>query len=297
MGVTVGVVGLGIMGSAFSGNLLKADFQVIGYDVLSENIKALVDRGGAAASSPQEVAEKSEFLISSLPSIAAFHDVTTGENSILTAQQNGLIVIECSTLPIEDKQRAHDALLKVGTTVLDCPISGTGSMAVNKDLAVYASGDKQAFDKAVQVFDGFARSNYYVGEYGNGSKMKFVANHLVSIHNVASAEAMVLGMKAGLDPEMIYKVICDGAGTSRMFEMRAPMMVKNDYSEATMKVEVWKKDIKVISEFATELQCPTPVFSNCNQFYLTALAQGRGKEDTASVCAVFEDLACLDRDK
>lgn len=297
MGVTVGVVGLGIMGSAFSGNLLNAGIQVVGYDVLAENVDALVERGGVAAFSPQEVAEKSEFLITSLPSIAAFHEVTSGDNSILAANQDRLIVIECSTLPIEDKQQAHDALEEVGTILLDCPISGTGSMAVNKDLAVYASGDEQAFKKAVQVFEGFARSNYYVGEFGNGSKMKFVANHLVQIHNVASAEAMVLGMKAGLEPDMIYKVICDGAGTSRVFEVRGPMMVKDDYSDATMKIDVWKKDIKVISEFAANLQCPTPLFSSCTQYYLTALAQGRGKEDTAAVCAVFEDLACLNRKK
>jgi len=297
MAVTVGVVGLGIMGSAFSGNLLKADFQVVGFDILAENIDALIERGGIAASSPQEVAEKAEFLITSLPSIAAFHEVMTGEKSILSAGHQDLIVIECSTLPIEDKKQAHDGLAQVGTTLLDCPISGTGSMAVNKDLAVYASGDRQAFEKAVPVFDGFARSNYYVGEFGNGSKMKFVANHLVQIHNVASAEAMVLGMKAGLEPDMIYKVISDGAGTSRVFEVRAPMMVKDDYSDATMKIDVWKKDIKVISEFAADLQCPTPLFSSCTQYYLTALAQGRAKQDTAAVCAVFEDLACLDRAK
>ena len=108
---------------------------------------------------------------------------------------------------------------------------------------------------------------------------------------------MVLGMKAGLEPELIYKVISDGAGTSRVFEVRGPMMVKNDYSEPTMKIDVWKKDIKVISEFAANLQCPTPLFSSCSQYYLTALAQGRAKEDTAAVCAVFEDLACLDRKK
>lgn len=297
MAVTVGVVGLGIMGSAFSGNLLNAEFQVVGFDILTENIDTLVERGGVAASSPQEVAEKSDFLITSLPSIAAFHEVMTGEKSIHSAGHQDLIVIECSTLPIEDKQKAHDALAQVGTILLDCPISGTGSMAVNKDLAVYASGDRQAVEEAVPVFEGFARSNYYVGEFGNGSKMKFVANHLVQIHNVASAEAMVLGMKAGLEPDMIYKVISDGAGTSRVFEVRAPMMVKDDYSDATMKIDVWKKDIKVISEFAANLQCPTPLFSSCTQYYLTALAQGRAKQDTAAVCAVFEDLACLDRVK
>jgi 3-hydroxyisobutyrate dehydrogenase-like beta-hydroxyacid dehydrogenase len=160
---------------------------------------------------------------------------------------------------------------------------------------VYASGDRQLCETCKPVFDGFARANYYIGEFGTGSRMKFIANLLVAIHNVASAEAFVLGTKAGLDPELIYKVISDGAGTSRMFEVRGPMMTAGEYDEATMKVGVFQKDLDIITAFAKSLQCPTPLLSTSCQIYTQALAGGRSQQDTASVCAVLEEMANVKR--
>jgi 3-hydroxyisobutyrate dehydrogenase-like beta-hydroxyacid dehydrogenase len=204
-------------------------------------------------------------------------------------------VIETGTLPIDVKERGRDALAKTGAVMLDCPLSGTGAQAVTKDLAVYASGEEIAYQSCMEVFEGFARAHYHVGPFGNGSKMKFVANHLVAIHNVAAAEAMVLGMKAGLDAELIYKVISDGAGSSRMFEVRGPMMVEDDYSDATMKVEVWQKDMSIIGDFAVSLDCPAPLFAASGQIYNAAMAQGHARDDTAAVCAVMQEMARLDR--
>ena len=241
------------------------------------------------------IRDRADVVITSLPSIGAFHDVMTGENGITDAKKEGLIVIECSTLPIQDKQMAFESLTNVGSILLDCPISGTGAQATNKDLSVYGSGNENAFQNCKSVFMGFAKHTFYVGEFGNGSKMKFVANHLVHIHNVASAEAMVLGMKAGLDPETIFDVIKEGAGNSRIFELRGPMMVKDDYTNATMKMEVWLKDMTTIGEFASELNCPTPLFTAGRDVYLSGLAQGMHSLDTASVCKVLEDYAGLER--
>jgi 3-hydroxyisobutyrate dehydrogenase-like beta-hydroxyacid dehydrogenase len=147
------------------------------------------------------------------------------------------------------------------------------------------------------VFEGFARAHHDLGEFGNGSRMKFVANLLVSIHNVAAAEAFVLGMKAGLDPETIYRVVGDGAGGSRMFTVRGPQMVRNVYEPATMKVDIWQKDMKIIAEFATALDCPTPLLNACAGVYTAAMAQGRGSQDTAAVCAVLAEWARLPRDE
>ena len=284
----VGVIGLGIMGSAMSANLLKAGFTVHGYDVLSGARNTLREAGGQPARSAAEVAENADIVIASLPSADALHAVA-GE---LAAK---CIVIETSTLPIEEKTKALEALKRKGITLLDCPLSGTGAQARAKDLTVYGSGDKEAFDKAKAVFEGFSRAHYYLGEFGNGSKMKFVANLLVAIHNVAAAEAFVLGMKAGLDPETIYKVAGDGAGGSRMFQVRGPQMVAGRYDDATMKVEVWQKDMKIIGEYATRLGVPTPLFSASAPVYTAAMAQGFDKQDTASVCAVLEALAGLKR--
>jgi 3-hydroxyisobutyrate dehydrogenase-like beta-hydroxyacid dehydrogenase len=189
------------------------------------------------------------------------------------------------------KEAARDVLAKRGVIVLDCPLSGTGAQARVKDLLIYVSGDRAAYRKSVPVLEGFTSANYYVGPFGSGSKMKFVANLLVAIHNVAAAEAMVLGMKAGLDPAQVLKVVAGGAGGSRMFQVRGPMMVKGDYSAATMKNEVWQKDMTIIGDFARELDCPTPLFAASAPIYNAAMAMGLGKEDTGAVCAVLEEMA------
>jgi len=201
------------------------------------------------------------------------------------------VVVETSTLPIEVKTAARDVLAKRGVTLLDCPLSGTGAQARAKDLLIYVSGERAAYTKIAPVLPGFTSAAYYVGPFGDGSRMKFVANLLVAIHNVAAAEAMVLGMKAGLDPAMILKVVAGGAGGSRMFQVRGPMMVKGDYSEATMKNEVWQKDMTIIGDFARELDCPTPLFAASAPIYNAAMAMGLGKEDTGAVCKVLEEMA------
>ena len=197
---TIGLIGLGIMGSAMAKNLIKAGIRVVGHDLLREKTNTFVTSGGEAAPSASEVAGASSVIITSLPSAAALHDVAAGAKGVLSGGGEGLIVIETSTLPIAEKVKARDTLMAAGIILLDCPLSGTGAQAVTKDLVVLGSGDRQAIEDCIPVFDGFARAHHYLGAFGNGSKMKFVANHLVNIHNVAAAEAMVLGMKAGLEP-------------------------------------------------------------------------------------------------
>jgi putative dehydrogenase len=160
---------------------------------------------------------------------------------------------------------------------------------------VYGSGDKVAFSKTIPFLKGFSRAHYYLGEFGNGSKMKFVANLMVAIHNVSAAEAFVLGMKAGLAPKDIFEVQANSAGTSRMFQVRGPMMVAGRYDKATMKNEVWQKDMRIIGEFAARLRVQTPLFSASAPVYAAAMAQGFGKADTAAVCAVLEALAGVKR--
>ena len=284
----VGMVGLGIMGSAMSANLARAGFRVVGYDVVPRRRAELRRSGGTPARSPREVAKRANIIVTSLPSANALSEVAA---ELAESASRGTIIIETSTLPIAAKEAARNALARRGVILLDCPLSGTGAQARVKDLIIYASGDRAAYRKAAPVMEGFTRANYYVGAFGAGSKMKFVANLLVAIHNVAAAEAMVLAMKAGLDPALVLKVVADGAGSSRMFQVRGPMMVKGDYSEATMKNEVWQKDMTIIADFARELDCPTPLFAASAPIYNAAMAMGLGKEDTGAVCAVLEKMA------
>jgi len=286
---TLGVIGLGTMGSAMATNLVKAGYRVHGFDVVGAQREALKKAGGVPATSAAAVAQIAEVLITSLPSSDALQAVAEE----LSAK--GRVVMETSTLPLEDKERARATLAKKGIVLLDCPLSGTGAQARAKDLVVFASGDKAACEKAAAFMPGFSRAHHYLGEFGNGSRMKFVANLLVAIHNVSTAEAFVLGMKAGIAPQTIYDVLGESAATSRMFQVRGPQMVANDYSDATISVQLFQKDMKIIGEFAARHGVSTPLFNAAAAVYNAAMGQGLGKQDTAAVCAVLERLAGLKR--
>ena len=277
------------MGGAFARHLRAARFDVVGYDVAAARRTALRKLGGISASSSAGVAATARILITSLPSLPAFEAALFGRHGIAEGARKGTIVIEASTLPLEIKMDAKRRLARTGVILLDCPISGTGAQAAAKDIVIYASGDRRACARCKAVFAGFARNAYYCGEFGAGSKLKFIANLLVTIHNLSTAEAFVLAERAGVDAELMYRVIKDGAGTSRMFEVRGPLMAKRRYLPATMKIDVYQKDIAIIKAFAAKLRCPTPLFALSKRYYDRAYAGGFAKHDTAAVHAVLRN--------
>jgi putative dehydrogenase len=289
---SVGVIGLGIMGGAISRNLAAKGWHVAGFDINAESCGAARANGVEVAASTAEVAARAEIILTSLPSPAAVHAVIA---EITAAKAPNRIVVELSTLALADKFAMRDALAAAGHVGLDCPLSGTGAQAQKGDLVVFASGDANAIEKCRPVFADFSRKTADLGEFGNGSKMKYVANHLVAVHNVATAEALVLGMKSGLDPQTIIEVISSGAGNSRVFELRAPMMAEKKYDPPTMRITTWKKDLDVIGNYAGELGVPLPTFDATLAVYSAAKSMGYGGQDTGSVCAVLEKMAGLER--
>jgi len=290
----VGIVGLGIMGGAFAQNLIAAGWQVIGYDIAPARRRAMAKLGVDIAENTEDVARQARTVITSLPKPAALLETAT---AIAKAGLPRRVIVEMSTFALDDKAKAEAVLRKAGHVMLDCPVSGTGAQAVSKDLVVYASGASGEIRKLRGLFSGFTRAIHDVGVFGNGSRMKYVANLLVAIHNVASAEAMVLGMKAGLPPQLIFDLIKTGAGNSRIFELRAPMMVRNSYGNPTMKISVWQKDMDVIGSYARKIAVPTPMFDASKAIYAKALRSGHSAEDTAVVCAVLEKMAGVKRTK
>jgi 3-hydroxyisobutyrate dehydrogenase-like beta-hydroxyacid dehydrogenase len=289
----VGVVGLGNMGGAFARHLASAGWRVLGFDIDAARNRAA--KGAGVETVPLEaLAADAPVIILSLPSPQAL-DATVAAIAGLDLPPR--IVIEASTFTLDDKERAEAALRSAGHVVLDCPVSGTGAQAAVKDIVVYASGDAEAIAKVMPMFADFSRAAYNVGAFGNGSRMKYVANLLVTIHNVASAEAMVLGIKSGLDPQMVYDLICAGVGTSRVFEVRGPMMVGDSYENASMSVKLYHKDIAVIEDHAQRLGVPTPLFSASIPVYSAALSMGYAEQDTASVCGVLQTMAGVKRVK
>lgn len=286
----VGVIGLGIMGSAIAANLQQRGFEVVGVDVSAAARRRCRSTISSVVADPGKVLSHASRLVCSLPSVAALDDVAAA----LIAARRGrarIVVAETSTFPVQAKQAVRDRLASVAITMLDAPLSGTGAQARERDLGVYASGDPAAIRFMRPVFNGFARQCFDVGEFGNGMRMKLVANLLVAIHNVSSAEALLFAKRLGLDPAQALDVVADGAGGSRMLQVRGPAMVSRNWKRATMKNAVWAKDMAIIRTALAELNVPAPLFAACEPVYAAALAQGHGIHDTASVYAVLEQMA------
>jgi len=283
---TVGFIGLGVMGSALSAHLIAAGWQVAGYDIDPAALAAHQDRGGTAVASSAETARHAELVVTSLPTSQALRDVTHE----LGAYPDR-IVIETSTLPVPVKEQAREFLAVRNLVLLDCPLSGTGGQARNKDVVAYLSGPGDAKARAEPVLRAMTRGIHDVGEFGNGSAVKFIANLLVAVHNAAAAEALVLAERAGLDLATVLDAVRDGAGTSRMFEVRGPAMAAADYSGPGVRTSVFGKDLEIIAGFARDVRSPTPLFALTSALYTAALAQGREDQDAACVHAVLRAMA------
>jgi 3-hydroxyisobutyrate dehydrogenase/glyoxylate/succinic semialdehyde reductase len=285
MDKTVGIIGLGIMGGAIARNLVERGWRVIGFDVDPAKNSELAQAHVMIAAGIAQLVRDVPIIMTSLPTPAA---VETVAQAIAVSRQLPRIVVELSTLSLADKLRFEAILQNAGHIALDCPLSGTGAQAKVRDLVVYASGESQAIGQCMGLFADFAKQSADLGRYGNGSRMKFVANHLVAINNVAAAEAMLLAERAGLDPKMVVEMVGPGAGGSRMFQMRAPMMVDRVYEPATMKVSTWKKDMAIIAEFADDVGCDIPLFTLTQPVYSEAMTMGLADQDTASVFEVLK---------
>jgi len=284
----VGVIGLGNMGSAMAANLVKTGFDVVGTDLVAEYRAELIDAGGNAAADAGEVGKSCRHIILSLPSDGALQAVCA---DLAVSCSEGAIVLETSTLPVAGKQKARGLLADHGVVLLDAPLSGTGAQARNADLVVFASGDAAAIREVAPIMAGFSRAHYDLGEFGNGMKMKLVANQLVAIHNVAAAEAILLGVRSGLDAATLVEVIGDGAGSSRMFQIRGPAMVDRTWDEATITNRVFQKDLRLIGEALVGAGCPAPLFSATLPVYTAAMASGHAEHDPAAVYEVLERMA------
>jgi L-threonate 2-dehydrogenase len=287
-----GIIGLGIMGGAIARNLVERGWVIAGFDIDRAKCDALASAGVEIAASAADVARRTPVIMTSLPSAKAALDVA---KEVAGSGAPSRIVAELSTLSLADKLAFATTLETAGHIPLDCPLSGTGAQAETRDLVIYASGDSAAIARLEPLFLDFGKQFADLGAYGNGSRMKFVANYLVAIHNVATAEAMVLGMRAGLDPRQIIDIVGPGAGGSRIFELRAPMMADNRYEPPTMRMSTWRKDMSIIGDFAHALGCATPLFAASGAIYDAGLAMQLGDLDTASVCRVIEAMGGFSR--
>ena len=286
----VGVIGLGIMGGAMAEALLAAGYKVCGFDLNANACKRLKRAGGKVLASAAAVAGNADIVIFSLATVRALDAVT---NEVAAAKSKRKpVVIETSTLPIADKDRAAALLAKAGMQTLDCPISGTAVRLKEGSWTIFVSGAPAVARKVKDVLAVFTKNAPYVGAFGNGMRMKFIANHMVAIYNVAVGETMTFARKMGLDAQQVWDLFAASPVIGHgVFKLRGKFMVDRKYLPATMKVEVWQKDMQVIGDMAKSVDCPTPLFSACVPIFNAAMAQGLSQHDTASVCEVLDAMA------
>ena len=288
---TVGLIGLGIMGSAMAQGLIEQDYRVVGYDPLPRCRQTLRKAGGRPLASNADVARQADLLILSLPSGDALRSVTD-ELATTPPTRRGQVVVETSTLSLPDKMQAADALRRQGRRMLDAPISGTATPRPRDTWIAYLSGPVVACRQAEPVLRCFTLDAPRVGDFGSGTKLKYAANHLVAIYNVACAEMVTLCRKMGLDPAVALAQMGHSPyiGTGLM-RLRMPMMMNRRYEPATMKLRLWQKDMQVIGEMARRLHCPTPLLDTCAALYTSAMALGQAEADTASVAEALARMA------
>ena len=290
----VGVVGLGAMGSAMAQRLVMAKHTVLGTDPKEACLAELEHHGGRRAATAAEVAAQSDIVITSLNSAAVFEAVTTGPNGLLATARPGLVVVDTCTLAIADKQRAADALATKGAVLLDCTVSGTRPLVLDGILALYASGPRDAFERAEPALASFTKTRVHLGAFGNATRLKCVLNLLVMINNAATAEAMTLARRSGLDLDQVWSLVADSFAGSGVWRSRGRMMVDRDYTRARGTYGIARKDAGVISDFAADNLVPTPLFHAALEMHRAGMALGYTENDTASLFEVYGQLAGLD---
>lgn len=283
----IGIFGLGSMGSAMARHLIGAGFDVHGSDPDIERQRFATEIGVVLAT-PEEIGAQCEIIITSLPSYSVARDVLGTSTELGRSLRPGSTIVETSTLAPDEKEALRQEVARSGGILLDCPMSGTAHQAEQGDLVAYLSGDDaDAKSRSAPILLAFCRSVRDLGAFGTGTMTKLIANHLVAAHNVAAAEALALASAAGLDLESTLAALCDGAGSSRMLEVRGPLMIAEDYLPAGMRVDLFLKDLNLIADFVRRVDATSPIFDVSFDVYSDAEEQGRSREDTACAYSVL----------
>ncbi|MGH7305428.1 MAG: NAD(P)-dependent oxidoreductase [Candidatus Rokuibacteriota bacterium] len=290
MAGAVGFIGLGNMGQPMALNLAKHGFPLIVHDVDPAKVESLRARGATVAESAEAVAGAADRTISMVETTAQAEAVIAGEHGIIRAAKPGHIVISMSTIDPLAARRLADALGARGVAMLDAPVSGGTERAKSGELSIIAGGAVETFEACRDLFKAMGTKIFHVGGLGQGLAMKLVNNMLVQVNMVAVAEALVMGVKAGLDPRTIYEVVRVSTGTSSAFERGAARMLARDFSPAGT-VDISFKDQELETAFAKQLGAPLLLANVSQQVYQMARAAGLGKQDGTAIIQVLERLA------
>jgi 3-hydroxyisobutyrate dehydrogenase-like beta-hydroxyacid dehydrogenase len=290
----IGIVGVGLLGSAVALRLLQHDFEVIGYDIRADRVTALAPQGLRTAASVAAVAEAADAIFTILPTLESVETVICGPGGLIDTAPRQVLLVQMSTVSPELSRRLGQAAAAQGLRFLDAPISGTSAMVARGDCTIFMGGEPAAVQACRPLFDAIARRTVPVGDVGMASLAKLVTNLLVALHTASLAEALVLAAKGGLDPATMLDALSDSAAGSRMLEVRGPLMVAGEFPPQ-MKLDLFLKDLRLMLEAGQHLEVPLPLTRTAQALYAAAAAMGAGSQDLAVVITRLEQLAGLSR--
>jgi 3-hydroxyisobutyrate dehydrogenase len=290
----VGVIGLGAMGMGVAESLLRAGFSVYACDVRPETVAKLQTAGAHAAASPAELAAEVDALLILVVNAQQTEQVLFGENGAAVRMKPGSVVISSATVSPEFAETLAARLNTLGLQMIDAPVSGGAAKAAAGQMSVMASGAPEAFEKCGDLFNAISSKLYRLGDHpGQGSKVKMINQLLAGVHIAAAAEAMALGLRAGCDPDALYEVISNSAGSSWMFQNRVPHILKGDYRPLSA-VNIFVKDLGIVLDYAKKSVFPLPLSAAAHQMFMQASAAGHGGEDDSAVVKIFPGIRLPD---
>ena len=290
----ISVIGLGLMGAPISTLLMKAGYEVTGFDIIKKQMSNLVPLGLKPARSAKEAARGADLIILSLPHWNAVREAVEGKDGILSSTRKGQIVVDTSTSPPWESRAMAENLTSKGIEWMDVPISGSSAQARVGNMVFMAGGKKSVFERIKPVLDRIGKKTVYVGKMGDGAMLKLVVNHILYLNEAAAIEGLVLGLKAGLDPEIMFDVITSGAASSDLIMARGKDMLAGNF-EPKGPVILAVKDLGLSLESAKQLGVVLPVGGLYQQLLLKAQYNGWNRNDATIVMKIYEQLAGINR--
>ena len=291
-GRPVGFIGLGIMGKPMARNLAKAGYDLVIYNRSRDDVEALLAEGSQfhAAGSPREVAEQTRAIITVLPDSPDVRDVVFGDAGLLSAIDQGHLLVDMSTIAPATAVEVNAALRERGGRALDAPVSGGDRGAIAGTLSIMVGGETDDFQRAMPLFESMGKTIVHVGGPGAGQIVKACNQIVVAINYAAVSEALVLGAKAGVDPEKIVEVLSGGLASSRVLEMKGPSMIAHNFQPG-FRIDLHRKDLSIALETARSSAVPAPVSAVVSQLFEALAAAGRGDLDHSALITIYEELA------
>ena len=283
----VGLVGVGLLGHAVVSRLRAAGHEVIGHDVVAERVKALITLGGRPGGSVKGVVDAADLVCVVLPSLAAVEEVVLGPAGIAAAARRGQTVAQMSTISPALTERLAAECRARGVAFLDCPVSGTSGMVERGDGLIFVGGERPLYERWRPVLESILPRAVFVGAAGQAMVLKLVANLLVALNSAAAAEALSMAARAGLDVRLALEILTASAASSRMLEVRGPMIARREFPPQ-MKLDRFMKDLHLIQEAAAAVGAPLPLTDAAEALYRQAQTAGRGAEDLAVVVTALD---------